>query len=64
VRPVAPHIGVVGERTCSARTAALARRVGQAVARAGAVLPVRVEAASKRFSRVLRAEYLTFFGQI
>jgi uncharacterized protein (TIGR00725 family) len=32
------HIGVIGEGTCSRRTAALARRVGAAVARAGAVL--------------------------
>lgn len=36
--PAAPHIGVIGEGTCSERTAALARRVGAAVARAGAVL--------------------------
>ena len=32
------HIGVIGEGTCSQRTAALARRVGAAVAQAGAVL--------------------------
>jgi len=36
--PVVQHIGVIGEGTCSKRTAALARRVGDAVARAGAVL--------------------------
>jgi uncharacterized protein (TIGR00725 family) len=36
--PAALHIGVIGEGTCSRRTAALARRVGAAVARAGAVL--------------------------
>jgi uncharacterized protein (TIGR00725 family) len=36
--PAALHIGVIGEGTCSSRTAALARRVGAAVARAGAVL--------------------------
>src|SRR6266849_7787096 len=35
---VVQHIGVIGEGTCSKRTAALARRVGDAVARAGAVL--------------------------
>jgi len=32
------HIGVIGEGECSARTAALARRVGAAVAKSGAVL--------------------------
>ena len=32
------HIGVIGEGTCSRRTAAVARRVGAAVAQAGAVL--------------------------
>ena len=32
------HIGVIGEGTCFARTAALARRVGAAVAQSGAVL--------------------------
>lgn len=36
--PVVQHIGVIGEGSCSKRTAALARRVGDAVARAGAVL--------------------------
>jgi uncharacterized protein (TIGR00725 family) len=36
--PAVPHIGVIGEGTCSARTAALARRVGAAIAEAGAVL--------------------------
>ncbi len=36
--PARLHIGVIGEGTCSRRTAALARRVGAAVARAGAVL--------------------------
>ena len=32
------HIGVIGEGVCSKRTAALARRVGAAIARAGARL--------------------------
>ena len=32
------HIGVIGEGVCSPRTAALARRVGAAIARAGALL--------------------------
>jgi hypothetical protein len=36
--PAVPHIGVIGEGSCSRPTAALARRVGAAVARAGAVL--------------------------
>ena len=36
--PAVQHIGVIGEGTCSKRTAALARRVGAAVGRAGAVL--------------------------
>lgn len=36
--PAPLHIGVIGEGTCSSRTAALARRVGAAIARAGAVL--------------------------
>jgi hypothetical protein len=36
--PAALRIGVIGEGTCSKRTAALARRVGAEVARAGAVL--------------------------
>ena len=36
--PAVLQIGVIGEGTCSRRTAALARRVGGAVARAGATL--------------------------
>jgi len=36
--PAVQHIGVIGEGTCSQRTAALARRVGAAVGHAGAVL--------------------------
>lgn len=36
--PAVQHIGVIGEGTCSRRTAALARRVGAAIGRAGAVL--------------------------
>src|SRR5262249_55417558 len=36
--PAVLQIGVIGEGTCSKRTAALARRVGAAVARAGATL--------------------------
>src|SRR4029453_3304668 len=36
--PAALRIGVIGEGTCSKRTAALARRGGAEVARAGAVL--------------------------
>jgi uncharacterized protein (TIGR00725 family) len=36
--PAVLQIGVIGEGTCSRRTAALARRVGAAVARAGAAL--------------------------
>src|SRR5437016_5845028 len=33
--PAVLHIGVIGEGTCSRRTAVLARRVGAAVARGG-----------------------------
>lgn len=50
------HIGVVGEGTCSRRTAVLAERVGRAVAEAGAVLLCGgrlgvMEAASRGASR-------------
>src|SRR5206468_2849401 len=54
--PAALRIGVIGEGTCSKRTAALARRVGAEVARAGAVLFSGgrggvMEAASRRHAR-------------
>jgi len=56
------HIGVIGEGVCSRRTAALAERVGRAIAEAGAVLLCGglggvMEAASRGAARVVMVEH-------